>query len=276
MAGTGKELPTPAALKAAARRELLSLGDLLGATEPGQSVHGARRRIKQLRSLLRLLRGPLSQDAATAINGALRNAAEALAGERRAEALVTASGKLEGDGKGDRYWLKLAQAHRSAHAAERTAGEGLARARDAVAEASSLLAATRLSRKPEHLVENTLVHTYARARKRLHKALRSGDPEELHEARKLVIHHLHHLALLQADDGRRLQDLEALREALGDLNDLDELEQLARNLEPHPTGGPASRMKRARARLIALAGERSEKLFHLKPKAWSKANLNRA
>ena len=72
-------VPSPAVLRKAGQHEAASLAALLAATEPGQSVHGARRRIKQLRSLLRLLRPNLSVAAYDAVNDALREAAAALA-----------------------------------------------------------------------------------------------------------------------------------------------------------------------------------------------------
>ena len=94
MAGT-LNVPSPAVLRKAAQGEASALAALLADTAPGQSVHGARRRIKQLRSLLRLLRPSFEVVAYNAVNDALRDAARALAGHRRAEALLTAAGKLE-------------------------------------------------------------------------------------------------------------------------------------------------------------------------------------
>src|SRR5205823_11631065 len=70
--------------------------------------------------------------------------------------------------------------------------------------------------------------TYARARKKLNQGLQSGEMALLHEARKSIIHHYHHLDLLKPLWPKLLAvwlaELQDLREALGDLNDLDDLD----------------------------------------------------
>src|SRR5205823_7067050 len=72
--------------------------------------------------------------------------------------------------------------------------------------------------------------TYARARKKLNQGLQSGEVRLLHEARKSIIHHYHHLDLVKPLWPKLLSvwlaELQDLREALGDLNDLDELDGL--------------------------------------------------
>jgi hypothetical protein len=117
MAGT-LNVPSPAILKKAGQGEVAALAALMAATAPGQSVHGARRRIKQLRSLLRLLRPSLDVAAYNAVNDALREAARALAGHRRAEALVAAAGKLEAKHGHGAVWRGFAEANRAAHATD--------------------------------------------------------------------------------------------------------------------------------------------------------------
>lgn len=74
------KLASPAALQAAGCEEVAALAALLAAAEPGASVHGARRRIKRLRSLSRLLRDDLGEAAYRRLNDALRQAADVLAG----------------------------------------------------------------------------------------------------------------------------------------------------------------------------------------------------
>ena len=87
----GLEAPSAAGLRAVTRVELRRLTAALKRAKPDQNVHGARRQIKRVRSLFRLLREALGEEAFIAINGALRNAASALAGLRRPE---KAAGKL--------------------------------------------------------------------------------------------------------------------------------------------------------------------------------------
>ena len=267
MSWTAEPIAGTAALAAAGGRELASLGDVLGAARPGDSVHGARRRIKQLRSLLRLLRPCLDGQAFTGIDGALRQAADALAGHRRAEALVAAAGKLEAGRTEPGFWRGIADAHRAAHAAEGDAARALEGARAAIGAAGSQLSVASLPPGCDAGIAAAFLATYAKARRRLAAALKSGDATALHEARKVVIHHLHQLRLLYPQREGRHVRLERLREILGDLNDLDELEQLA-------AGAVAAKdrrhMRRARAHLLRQAGKAADRLFHRKPKRFAR------
>ena len=261
-------VPSPAGVTMAGQREVAALAELLSATEAGQSVHGARRRIKQLRSLLRLLRGVIGEEACKAINVALREAADALAGQRRAEALVAAAGKLEAGQQRSSFWRDVAEAHRAAHAADGEPSEALATARRAIGRAGMSLAAATPAAAGNDAVTAALLSCYGKARKLLRRGFASENAETLHEARKFVIHHLHHLQQVDGMDARRLADLERLREALGDLNDLDELEQLSAAIRIEP--GDARRLRKARRRLLARAEEIADPLFRLKPSRFGK------
>jgi hypothetical protein len=268
MTGPGKPIASAAALAATGRHEIASLGEVLGAARPGDSVHGARRRIKQLRSLLRLLKPHLDEAAFFDADGALRAAADALAGHRRAEALVGAAEKLEGTRHEAGFWRGVAEAHRAAHAAEGDPAHSLAEARAAIARAARQLGSASLERGSNAEIVAAFLGAYAKARKRLRSALESGDAASLHEARKGVIHHLHQLSLLHPLRARRLAALERLREILGDLNDLDELEQLA------PPAAVAAkhrrRMRKARERLLGRAEKAAGRLFSRKPKRFAR------
>lgn len=262
-------VPSPADLVAGAQAESGALAALLAATGPGQSVHGARRRIKQLRSLLRLLRSALGETACQEVNAALRSTADALAGHRRAEALVvTAARHVPAEGLDAGFWCGLAKGHQVLHARDGDPLEALARASEGARHAAQLLAAAPLAELSHSAVFEAFLADYRKARRRLHQGLRSGAPATLHEARKFVIHHLHHLKLLEPRARRRLTRLEALREVLGDLNDLDELEQLASGLAIGDRDARA--MKKARKRLLQRAGRAAETLFRRSPAAFGK------
>jgi len=112
-------------------------------------------------------------------------------------------------------------------------------------------------------VAEAFAAAYGTTRRRLRKALASGDATALHEARKGVIHHLHHRQLLMPQRAGRLARLEALREVLGDLNDLDELEQLAAGIAIPEAD--RRRMRKARRRLIGKATAAADPLFRQKP-----------
>lgn len=262
--------PSASALRALARAELKSLASMLRKAAEGSSVHGARRKIKRLRSLLRLLREAMGEDAFHAANGALRAAADALAGQRRAEALVTVAGKL--GGRHDPYWLKVAEAHRDGHHGAHASHDGPLTARSVLQTAQDVVNGLRLTRGSSAAIGQAFSRSYRKARRQLTHALDSGDAEELHEARKHVIHHLHHLQILGGclrRPEKRTEALEALREALGDLNDLDELSRIAA-AEGTPPEHAARRMRKRRDVLLKRARRSANSLFRSKAKAFRK------
>ncbi|WP_373503640.1 CHAD domain-containing protein [Aestuariivirga sp.] len=266
--------PSPSSLKAAARAQLGALmDDLEKAAAEGSSVHGARRRIKRLRSLLRLIRSVIGERAYVKANDTLRAAADSLAGQRRAEALVAAARKLDDRSAGGQRLLKIAEDHRRDHAAL-SPGDALAGAMQAVASASKSVSGWRIAKGTPASISDAFTRTYRTARKDLAAALDSEEPEALHEARKQVIHHLHHLELLRGGlrkpPDTRLAELEVLREILGDLNDLDELRLLAEANGEHPRKHVAKTIARHRGVLLARVRKTWKPLFKSKPKAFAK------
>lgn len=258
--------PSPSALKAAGRADFRTLAEVLRKARAGESVHGARRRIKRLRSLARLLRNAMGEEAYQAMNGGLKRAADSLAGQRRAEALSAAAERLGRRAAGADHWRHLARIHHagvSGSAADEP-HDALSAAREAVAEARRVFMSYRP--RPPHAagIAEAFAKNYARARKRLKHGFGSGDAESLHTARKFVIHHIHHIELLSGalpGQNKRLAALDRLREALGDLNDLDELEALARGLAAPPGPEAAQVMTKARGRLAARARKSAGPLF---------------
>lgn len=267
--------PRLAALKIMAEAELSNLGEALEQAQPGESVHGARRKIKSLRSLLRLMKPALGEAAFRDVNDRLRDAADALAGQRRAEALVASAGKfLPGGDEANEYWQGVAEAHRAAGLAAVSTDAGLHGARAALARATTAMASAELSDDGGDVLGTSVMRHYARARRLLGEGLASGNAEDLHEARKFVIHHLHHLSLLAphlAPVGKRIAALERLRGLLGDLNDLDELTQIAGMQGGMASPEAARRMEKVRARLLIKTEAAAGRLFHHKPRAMAAA-----
>ena len=271
MASHAPESPSSATLTGAARAELRALAAALRKAAPGESVHGARRQIKRLRSLLRLLRGSLGEDAYARANGALRDAADSLAGQRRAEALVLAAGRLTGGREARLFWLHVAEHNRAEQAASEEGGP--APARQSVAKAANALAQAPVANGGAGLVDAAFISHYRKARRLLREASRSEDVEALHEARTYVIHPLHHRDLLRSylpGTVKRIAALEKLREALGDLNDLDELRALAMAQQKAPPEAAARAMAKRRSRLLARTERSSARLFRRKGKAFRK------
>jgi CHAD domain-containing protein len=266
--------PTSASMKTAARKLLKGLSEDLAAATAASSVHGARRRIKRLRSLLRLLREAIGEQAYAQANETLKTAADLLAGQRRAEALVVAAGKHAGPSASGRKLVELMERNRDEHAAQASSPTQLAAARDAAASLAKAAAAWKVPRSGGSLIAEGFVKTYRKARKQLATAVKSKDVETLHEARKHVIHHFHHVELLrdafERKPDERLAELEKLRETLGDLNDIDEMEQLAAS-QGHPAKGEAAtHLARRRKALISAARKAWKPLFRHSPKAFAK------
>lgn len=260
--------PSPSALKALARAELRSLAVLLRKANGGGSVHGARRQIKRVRSLLRLLREAMGEEAFDSANASLRLAADALAGQRRAEALVVAAGRFGGSA-GARHWQQLAEAHRAASVSE----GGIPAAQAFLAAAVKTVGAARLKPQSLPMIEEAFLRSYRKARRELANGFASEKADELHTARKHVIHHLHNIDLLRGhlrQAGKRVAGLEVLREALGDLNDLDELNQLAPADKTRELDGAARLMAKRRAQLLKGARKAASRLFRHKPKGFQK------
>jgi hypothetical protein len=269
-----RQSPAPASLKAVARALLKDLGSELSAATPATSVHGARRRLKRLGSLLRLMRRLIGEVSYSAANDRSMSAAKALAGQRRSEALVAAVLKLDLGSKSGKALLKLAEDHRDDRETCAAPAERLETARREVAALSALAAAWKIPRRGAEPIAEAFGDSYRKARKKLAGALENQMAEDLHEARKFVIHHLHHLQLLQAwlpdDHQKRLDDLEKLREILGDFNDLAELERLMRLRDISGLRSASRALRKKRNTLLKKAAKAARPLFRPKTEAFVK------
>ncbi len=271
-------LPAGEALRRLARNELAQLARELAAVKKGANAHPTRKRLKFLRSLLRLIRPAIGEEAFEAANGHLRAAAMQLAHKRHGEAMIEAVAKLAKQTEGqDGLIAELEAAARShAQASEVSHDEGLAAARQEIAAVRKLVGGWTLPKRDRRFFLDGLERCYARGRKLLRAGLQSGETRMLHEARKSVIHHLHHLEILEPVWPRMMkvwsEELGRLRESLGDLNDLDELEaQLAK---PETAFGAIPSIAAAREliaarrqRLIWRIRKRAEQLFAERPRS---------
>jgi CHAD domain-containing protein len=266
------------ALKKLARRAIRAAVKDIGAIAGGGKVHEARKRLKFLRSLLRLVRSGLGETHYRRADARLSDAARILAGARRAEAHDEATGKLLG-GDDDPAIAELGAI--AAHAHARVA------APEAVAEAAAAalkeIEALRrdirnwsLPRRDVSLFLHGLGRSYGRARRKLIEGLAAKDVATLHEARKSVIHHLHHLEILAplwpGLLGAWTNELTKLRTALGDLNDLEELHELTED-ETTAFSSPDRRreardaIEARREELLQRVKELVRRLFAEKPSA---------
>jgi CHAD domain-containing protein len=256
--------------------------DLAGAAA-GQGVHGSRRRLKVLRSLLRLTRPSLEDDAFRALDAALRQASKRLQAARRHEALGEGLAKLAKGGDVSPPALEvLAQLVAAQHGAAATPSSletAAAQCLDDIAEVETAIDRWPTGAAAAALYAETLARTYDRARSRLTRAFATDETAQLHEARKMVIHLLHQMEALRALWPRIIDawtaELDKLRRSLGDLNDLHEIEVLAA-ADPAAFGDEAQRQEAVAAlqarqkRLLSGARKTARRLFAEKPRTFQR------
>ncbi len=209
-------------------RKLLeaSAHDLRGAAA-GAGVHAARRSIKRMRSVLRLVRPGLGTAAFRDGDRLMKEAADLLAEARQAEAFNAILAKLDiGDAARSAVLVHL-RSIAGPQATPDALADAARKSLDLVSQLQAELRRWHLPRRGRSFCIGGLKRSYALARRQLAAALRTEDAEALHEARKHVIHNLHHTEMLRGlwPDVMPaiVAELTVLREALGEINDLDEL-----------------------------------------------------
>ncbi|MFZ5672781.1 MAG: CHAD domain-containing protein [Pseudomonadota bacterium] len=226
--------PAGEALRRLMRKTMRGLAQDLEQARSGKTVHPARRRLKLARSLLRLMKPALGRDSFQKENQTLRDAAHALAVLRHTEAMGEAIAKLKAatpDAKANEpvFSALAAAAHelRADVVSPEDAGRQIAAALALIEELRPRIANWPLPKRDMSLFVKGMRICYAEARRLLRDGLERGEAPLLHEARKSVIHHLHHVDLLRPLWPKLFKvwakELQELREDLGDLHDLDEL-----------------------------------------------------
>ncbi len=281
-----KETPRQGVRRVADEQLGRALESLREAPDRAEAVHDARKRLKKLRAVVRLVRDEVGEKHHRHVNARLRDAARRLSEARDAEVLVETLQKLR------RHFDAVTYA-RAFDGAERE----LARRRDAatralleegerdeqVAEeleaARAGLADWPVDAKGWSAFSGGLERVYRRGRKASAAAYESGRAEDFHEWRKRVKYLWYHLRLLQTawpsvleatgGEAKRLSDL------LGDDHDLA---VLRRTLAAEPDAfGPPLELEALdgliagrSAELRAEAQPLGRRLYAEKPKAFRK------
>lgn len=242
------------------------------ATEFPEAIHDARKRFKEVRSVLRLVRTPLGERYA-AENRWYRDAGRALAAAREAQvALSTWEALLQGS-------PELHRLPETAAIRERLAARLCATREGATAETESarlqLLETLPLARERagEWPLQDIgfgeilagMRHTYRAGRRHLDRARESGDDLLVHEWRKRVKDLWHHTRMLVPVCKEVLQarekQLKRLAEWLGSDHDLVVFSELARR-DPDLFGSHAFRCELAR-RIGARQHKLRRQAYHL-------------
>lgn len=268
------------AFKRLARKNMAALaGELERARGNGTSaVHDARKRLKLLRSLLRLLKAALGKEAFREGDASLRRAHHLLADARRAGAMQETVRKLSDFARSRDMAVELAPLAKALESEGEAALDvgalepAIGEAAQSVASLRGALEGWRLPKRDVSLFVEGLRDCYARARRDLARGFAEDDIERLHDARKAVIHLRYQLQMIAPIWPAVLKpwskELQVLRELLGDLADLAELQALpaaAQATDPAVADLIKSRQAELRAEAKALA----ERLFAEKPAAFA-------
>jgi CHAD domain-containing protein len=249
-----------------------ALDELRGGTDstPEEAVHEARKDMKKLRALLRLVRGEIGESSFARENACFRDAARELAGTRDADVMRATLDGLDIPAGVGRRLRELIQSNGALD------GDGGRRAAAGRAVAILSEARSRVDDWPlEHdsfaALEDGLARTYRRGRRDFKAARSDPSVETLHEWRKRVKEHWYHHTLLRslwppvmeatADQAHELAD------RLGDDHDLALLAGwAARHADPPPELGEA--VDRRRSDLQGEALELGARLYAERPGAF--------
>lgn len=260
-----REETVPAAVRRIMDEQLVRAREqLMDAANPlDKRVHDARKRFKETRALIRLVRDPLG-DQYTVENAWFRDVGRDLAAARDADAVLEALQKLELPDNIRSNVQEQLEAHRDAMPRAEL------EARVVKVLDQLVVAQARVGMWPElddsfAAIARGLLRTYRSGRRSMRDA---HTPEELHEWRKRVKEHWYHMQLLRHVWPEMMKPwaavLETLSRALGDHHDLVVLRGRAGDPPPELTQAIDARQKA----LEEQAREIGRRLYAEKPAAW--------
>jgi len=216
----------------------IAAGKLAGKDDASTAIHDARRCLKRVRALLRLVQPAMEEDLFRRETERLVGIGKLLSGARDLDVMRQTLSKLEvrldvmPAGVAERFGTLV---EHSRHGLNRRAGaDGRRQALLRLAQSKKLFTGKALARvELEHVIEG-VGHTYRKARKAFREAYRETSDESFHTWRKRVQLHWRHMALLtrgwpeamsaRADEARELSRL------LGEDHDYAILMALAQEL----------------------------------------------
>jgi CHAD domain-containing protein len=252
------------------------------AADPAASIHGARKDLKKLRAVMRLLRRELGDDLYRTENRRYRDAGRLLSASRDGEVVLRTL-----DALGERFprlitaeavgdWRAQLEGERERALADARRGATIAVARNAVEAGRARIAGWPLERDSWRLVLPGVERTYRRGRRAMRRATEEPSGERLHEWRKRAKDLWYQLRILEDALPGALADAlgeaDALADALGDHHDLTVLQA---NLAAGEPASPPRRLldeaiERRQRELFAAALERGEALYASRPKSFKR------
>ncbi|HEX6780994.1 MAG TPA: CHAD domain-containing protein [Solirubrobacterales bacterium] len=248
------------------------------------AIHAARKDLKKLRGVARLVRSELGGDLFLAEDQRYREAARLLARNRDAEVKVEALGALrERPGTAipadlAAAWLLELERERDELARQAAGGEGrsrIAAARAAIEAGREGIAGWPLQSNSWALFEADLLLTYRRGRRAMKRARADSGAENVHEWRKRAKHLWYQLRILRDAWspvlGETAEQAHLLTDLLGDHHDLALLaEDLAVRDLPGDRVAAERAIERRQRELLDTAFEIGARLFAEKPKAFGR------
>jgi CHAD domain-containing protein len=230
-----------------------------------EAVHGTRKRLKRLRTTMRLARGAIGDETYDRENNAFRMAGRRLAAGRDAQVLLETLDSL-----GERFAKELPRrttvALRALLVDERKRAEASARDDDAGIAAVLTALEEGRARTPAWTFERDgfdgltpgLRRIYRRGRKRMRAARKDPSPENLHEWRKRVKDLWHASQIVRPAQPKRLKRVSRRAHELADLlGEGHDLSMLRDYVETHPQCFENQASKKA---LLAVIDRRSNAL----------------
>lgn len=251
---------------------------LRGSGEQSVAVHEARKSLKRLRALLRLVRPAIGEKAFKAENAFLRDIACGLSGARDRYVLAATLQKLTADAELSQSAF-IDDVHRyiagmAATGAPEHDTVAIAQADSRLEEARMRLLSLAVAGDGFDVVGAGLEQLYRRARQAFVEAYRRSDDEAFHEWRKGTQTHWRQMLLLEPAwseyCGARANEAQTLSQLLGDDHDLALLVGVLQADAPAAAGEDRARIMAAAAAaqktLRAEARARGQRLFAVGPK----------
>jgi CYTH domain-containing protein/CHAD domain-containing protein len=252
-----------------------------GAAETADAVHGARKDMKKLRTVLRLLRDELGAKRYRALNARFRDAARVLSETRDAEVKL---GTLDSLAKHEEGLPEAAvESWRKILDRDRDAATNAARDEPVVAEAISQIEAGleeiegwELEGDSWQMIDGALTRTYRRGRRAMKAAAKRRCEEDFHEWRKRAKDLWYELRLLSPAWSGPLEatseEAHTLTDLLGDHHDLAVLREdlRQRNLGEGKTVALEAAIGRRQEELASEAFTLGKRLYAERPKDFSR------
>jgi CHAD domain-containing protein len=268
-------LPLAQLLRQAAISELDAAAGTLNSPRPSEhDVHALRRSCKRLRAWLVLLREPIGEKTARAIEQQLRTLAAGLGAARAAVVLEQMLLSLADDDASVGAAVHLAQRQLDLHS--RDAATIDQDSRRLLSMATIAIAELPLRDIDATMLERGLIAGYRRAHHAMHDAV-SGEAKAMHEWRRKLRRHTDHSRLLSplwpALWQQRRKLLKRLNDQLGEHHDLQDLDAALAMLELKSEHADALHrlIEKRQHDLASRCAALGDELFRIKAGRWSPA-----